>query len=58
MYCIYILFYHKAYSDFRADLIDQFVQFRAVGRSCISIKDRLLNCEDVGQYKAIKKKIT
>ena len=47
MHCVYIPFYHKAYSDFRADLIDQFIQFRAVDRSYISIKNQLLNCEDI-----------
>ena len=55
MYCIYILFYHKAYSDFRADLIDQLIQFRAVDRSYMSIKDWLLDYKNMRQYKAIKK---
>ena len=58
IHCIYILFYHKAYSDFRAGLIDQFIQFRTVDRSYMSIKDQLLNYEDIRQHKAIKKRMT
>ena len=58
MHCAYIPSYHKAYSDFRTGLIDQLIQFRAVDRSYMSIKDRLLNYEDIRQHKAIKKGIT
>ena len=39
MYCAYISFYHKVYPDFRAGLIDQFIQFKTVDRFYISIKD-------------------
>ena len=58
MCCIYILFYHKAYPDFRIDLIGQLIQFRAVDRSCMSIKDWLLNYKNIRQHKAIKKRVT
>ena len=58
MHYVYIPFYHKAYPDFKAGLIGQLIQFRIVDRSCISIKDQLLNYKNMRQYKAIKKRIT
>ena len=58
MCCIYISFYHKAYPDFKAGLIDQLIQFRTVDRFYISIENWLLNYKNIRQHKAIKKRVT